>query len=126
MSDNEIVNILIDKVCEVCRVSREHVLADIKLPSVVRARVLIVQFLRRIGMTNDSIATIVLQMQGEDATITKIKNKAKVINKMFNAYAVHRIESYSFCLASAEIAKFCRDEYMKYYEPDMKSLPKSR
>ena len=81
MKKSEIFDILVNKVCDVCEVRIDTLIKGSKLQSVVDARVLSVQYLRRIGLTNDDIALIVMRKIKGDMTwcppIQEVKAKAK-------------------------------------------------
>lgn len=127
MKKSEIFDILVKKVCEVCEVRYEMVITGSKLQSVVDARVLSVQYLRRIGLTNDDIALIVMRKLKGDMTwcppLHDVKAKAKGVQKMFDSYSQRCLESYAFCIMSSEIKDFCREQYSDMYLSWMKQLP---
>lgn len=124
MKKSEIFNILLDKVAEVCEVYKEHIISGVKLQAVVDARILMVQYLRRIGLSNDDIALVYYKFNNISPTLEEIKCKAKNIDRLYNSYQDRCLQSYSFCLMSKEIAQYCRDEYQThYFEPTMKQLP---
>lgn len=126
MKKSEIFAILLDKVAEVCEVKPERIISGVKLQAVVDARVLVIQYLRRIGLSSDDIALVALKSQGIEPTdIKEIKRKAKNVDKLFNMYSSRCLQSYDFCLMSKEISQWCREQYQTlYFEPDMKQLPK--
>lgn len=127
MKKSEIFNLLLDKVADVCEVKRESIISGIKLQAVVDARILLVQYLRRIGLSSDDIALVSLKLQGKEPNdIKEIKQKAKTVDRLFNAYSSRCLQSYSFCLMSQDISKWCRGEYQTIYieHHDMKQLPK--
>lgn len=68
MKKSEIFDRLLDKVCEVCEVRLGNIINGSKLQAVVDARMLAVQYLRRIGLTNDDIALIVMRKAKGDMT----------------------------------------------------------
>lgn len=104
-----------DHVCEICEVRRELVVGDRKLQAVFDARLLAVQYLRRLGMSNDDIALLVLREQAGDPKymplITDIRKKARSIARMFNSYSERCLQSHVFCLASREVQDYCRAHY---------------
>lgn len=120
-------DLLLDKVGEVCEVRREDVVNGCKMQSVVDARVLLVQYLRRIGLSNDDIASIVLRKMNPDPdyypTPEETKRKAKGVDKMFASYSERCLQSYAFCLMSRDIKAFCREAYQEFYLFGMKMLP---
>lgn len=127
MKPSEMFSILADKVCEVCEVRKEDIINGSKNQSVVNARVLLVQYLRRVGLSSDEIAKIVLvqksTQEGYYPTDEEIRKKAKGVDKMFSCYSQHCLESYAFCLMSKEIKEFCHDAYRDMYRYGMKELP---
>lgn len=127
MKKSEIFDVVITKVAEVCEVSVERIISPSRVQSVVEARVLLVQYLRRIGLSNDNIAEILMRRKAGDPTMeisdNELKQKAKTIDSIFNSYSMRCLQSYSFCLMSQELAKFCRDEYGERHEIWMKKIP---
>lgn len=61
MKKSEVFDEMLEKVCEVCEVTAEHILNDSRIPAVVDARILLVQYLERAGLSNDDVALIVLK-----------------------------------------------------------------
>lgn len=104
-----------DHVCQICEVRRELVVGDRKLQAVFDARLLAVQYLRRLGMSNDDIALLVLREQAGDPAymplITDIRKKARSVARMFNSYSERCLQSHVFCLASREVQDYCRAHY---------------
>ena len=127
MKKSEIFDILVNKVCEVCEVRMDTLINGSRLQSVVDARVLSVQYLRRIGLTNDDIALIVMRKIKGDMTwcppIPEVKAKAKGVQRMFDSYSQRCLDSYAFCIMSSEIKDFCREQYKDMYLSWMKQLP---
>lgn len=123
MKKSEIFDVLLSKVAEKCEVDEEDIVRGCKLQSVVDARVLLVQYLRRIGLSNDDIAAIFLRRNGADTTTLSVKKKAKSIDKMFASYSQRCLDSYAFCLISEDIRDYCRDTYEGVYVYGMKQLP---
>lgn len=127
MKKSEMYNLVMDKVCEICEVRRDTVINGRKMQAVVDARILIVQYLKRIGLSSDDIALMVLRELAGDPSLcpplSELKKKAKAVDKMFNFYSSRCLESYSFCLMSVDIKGWCRDRYKEYYIYGMKELP---
>lgn len=130
MRKSEIYNRIVDKVCEVCEVRRDSVIQGRKMQAVVDARILIVQYLKRIGLSADDIALYVFrELEGDPCLcppLDVLKKKAKGVDKMYNSYSARCLESYSFCLMSVEVRDFCHDEYTDLYCLGMKELPAKR
>lgn len=120
-------DMLVDKVCEVCDVDLDLVINGSRRHDVVEARILAVQYLRRIGLTFDDISLIVLRKVSGDKnfqpSMKDVKLKAKAVQKMFNSYSQYCLDSYSFCLMSRDIQEFCHSKYKEYYLGWMKHLP---
>lgn len=118
---------LLDEVCEVCEIRKSLLVAGSRLQAVVDARVLLVQYLRRIGLTSDDIALFVLRRKSGDPdlcpALPELKKKSKNIDKLFGMYSARCLESYAFCLMSVEIKAFCEDKYKEYYLSWMKAPP---
>lgn len=127
MKKSEMFDLLAEKVCEVCQVKLDNILNGCKLQSVVDARMLLVQYARRAGLSSDDIALIVLRKLQKDDTycpsLEVIKNKAKGIDRMFNLYATRCLQSCMFGLMSVEIRNYFRDTYVDFYQIGMKELP---
>ena len=127
MKKSEIFDILVNKVCDVCEVRVDTLINGSRLQAVVDARVLAVQYLRRIGLTNDDIALIVMRKIKGDMTwcppMHDVKQKSKGVQKMFDSYSRRCLESYAFCIMSSEIKDFCRELYKDMYLSWMKQLP---
>lgn len=119
MKKSEMFDLMIDEVCQVCEVRKEDVISGRKLQAVVEARVLAVQYLRRIGFSNDDIATIILRKKMSDPyyypEIEEIKSKAKGIEKMFSSYSEHCLQSKAFCILSQDIKEFCTKQFQHDY-----------
>lgn len=130
MKKSEMFNILVSKVCEICEVSRTHLIGGSRLQSVVDARLLAVQYLRRIGLSSDEIALIAMRENADNPDycppLEEIKKKAKAVNKIFNSYSERCLQSYSFCLMSMDVKEFCRESYKNLYIAGMKDLPPYR
>lgn len=127
MKKSEIFDELVEKICEICEVRKEVLLSGRKLQSVVDARILCVQYLRRIGFSSDDIAIIFIRKQvcdmGYCPPIRELKSKAKNIDRLFALYSDRCLQSYLFCLISVEIRDYCREKYAELYLAGMKELP---
>lgn len=115
MKKSEIFNLVIDEVCEECEVRRDCVIDGNRMQSVVDARILAVQYLRRLGLSSDDIALFVLREIDGDPTlcpdIKDLKSKARSVNKMFNSYSARCLESASFRSMSLDIKHFFLNEH---------------
>ena len=130
MRKSEMFGQIVDKVCEVCEVSRDLLIGGSRLQAVVDARILAVQYLRRTGLSNDDISLLVLREKAGDNTIHPaveiLRKKSKGIQKEFLSYTERCLQSYAFCLMSEDIKKFCRETYSELYVYGMKELPTKR
>ncbi|MCQ2147321.1 MAG: hypothetical protein MJZ16_07380 [Bacteroidales bacterium] len=128
MKKSEMFSIVLGKVAEVCEVREESIINGSKMQAVVDARILAVQYLRRIGLTNDDIALIIYRISSGDMnacpTMSDLKKKARNIDRLFCSYSQRCLESYAFCLMSKEIKEFCHEKYSEHYLGWMKDLPK--
>lgn len=126
MKKSEMCDLVLAKVSEVCEVNKESIIQGSRLQAVVDARVLAVQYLRRIGLSADDIATYALTRKnlGEPPTLEEVKKKSKSIEKMFDSYSRRCLESYAFCLMSKDIKDWCKEKYKDYYLSWMKEPPK--
>lgn len=128
MRKSEIFHTLLDEVSKVCEVRKDCIIQGSKLQAVVDARTLAVQYLRRIGLSSDDIALLVLREKAGDPelcpSLPDLKKKANGINKTFNSYSSRCLESYAFCLMSQDIKDFCRRKYEELYLSGMKALPR--
>lgn len=122
MKRSEIFDTVIGKVAEVCEVNVDDIISGSKIQSVVDARVITVQYLRRAGLSNDDIAEIVLKKLGITPTVDAVKRKAKGVDKMFCSYSNRCLQSFAFCLMSKDIKAFCRETYKDMYIHGMKEL----
>lgn len=128
MKKSEIFNLLMDKICDVCEVRKESIIGGAKYQTVVDAKVLLVQYLRRLGLTNDEIALIMLRMKEDDMnyfpSVEEVKRKAKGIDNLFKIYSERCIQSRAFGLMSIEIRDFCAQTFDDMYYIGMNQKPK--
>ena len=108
MKKSDIFNLVLDKVVEVCEVRRESILNRLKVNSVVDARILLAYILRRLGLTNDDIALVILRTTlGRTPEFDEIKIKAKNVNKLFMMYS-DRYQSFAFKQMARELCEFAK------------------
>lgn len=116
MKKSELFLIILDKVAEVCEVRKEDILSGTKVQAVVDARILAIQYMRRMGLSSDDIAVVMLRMNSQEPgcapTIKEIKAKAKSIDKTFNLYSSRCLDSKAFQMMSIEIRDFCRETFV--------------
>lgn len=90
MKKSEYFNIIVDAVCDECEVQRDSVIKGTRLQSVVDARILCIQAMRRVGMTNEDIALCVHRERTGDKTacldLHELKSRARGMQKSFVAY----------------------------------------
>lgn len=127
MKKSEIFDIVLAKVADVCEVSGDLIINGSKLQAVVDARLLVVQYLRRIGLSSDDIALTTLRRKSGDPNLVppigELRKKSKGIDKMFSNYSLRCMQSYAFCLMSKDISDFCRERYKDFYLSWMKRMP---
>lgn len=118
MKKSEIFDIVLAEVAAVCEVSADDIINIVRRQDVVDARVLVVQYLRRIGLSFDDIAVIVLRRQlvgtcfeGSEPTERQIKSKARGVQKMFCSYTQRCLESRAFRLMSIEVRDFLLERF---------------
>lgn len=108
-------NTILAQVCELCEVDEETLMSGCKQQSYVDARMLCVQYVRRLGMTSDEIATIVIRKLKGDMTYKptpeEIRSKSRGIEKMFNTYPTRCLQSRAFVLMSTAMKKFCDERF---------------
>lgn len=119
MVKTEMFNAVLTKCCEECDALPEEVLTCCRRPNVVDARVLTVQYTKRLGLTNKDIAAIVLKkLNGDDnyrPPLGEIDNKARGVEKMFASYTVRCFNSKAFRMSSVKIKNFCNENYHDDY-----------
>lgn len=119
MKKSEMFKIILERVCELCEVEQEGVLGGCKQQSYVDARMLCVQYLRRLGLTSDEIAIIVIRMlngdMGHKPTAEEVRGKSRGVEKMFNGYSTRCLQSRAFVLMSTELKKFCDQQFWAEY-----------
>lgn len=119
MRKSDMFDAVLTKVCEVCEVLPEEVLNCCKRPNVVDARVLTVQYTKRLGLTSKEIAAIVLKKLNFDTNyhppLEDIDRKARGVDKMFGSYTNRCFNSKAFRLMSMEIKEFVNQQYYDEY-----------
>ena len=89
MKKSEIYSEVMDKVCDICEISRKSIINGLRFESVVDARVLAIQAMRRVGLTNEDIALYIhREKQGDNLAMlsrTDLKSKARGIQKSYVA-----------------------------------------
>lgn len=112
-------NDILVQVCDLCEVDAEGVLNGCKQQSYVDARMLCVQYLRRLGMTSDEIAIIVIRMLRNDMTYKpaadEVRGKSRGVEKMFNSYSNRCLQSRAFVLMSTALKKYCDERFWAEY-----------
>lgn len=113
MKPTECFDILADKVSEICEVRKEDIINCCKSQNAINGRVLLVQYLRRLGFSNQDIARIVLIKSKKFLNITPsekdIKKKAKCVNSIFSSYSQYCLDSKLFVSMSRDVHSFCQN-----------------
>lgn len=90
MKKSKYFDAIIDAVCKECEVQREMLISSNRLQSLVDARILAVQAMRRVGMTNEDIALCFHRERTGDMNswldVSDLKSRARGIQKSFVAY----------------------------------------
>lgn len=98
MKKSEYFNIIMDAVCEECEIRRDSVIKGTRLQSVVDARILCIQAMRRVGLTNEDIALCVHRERTGDTDacldVSELKSRARGLQKSFVAYTERCDESH--------------------------------
>lgn len=98
MKKSEYFNIILDAVCEECEINRASVIKGTRIQPIVDARVLAIQAMRRVGMTNKDIALCVHRERtgDKDAILdaAELDSKARGIQKSFVSYTERCSESH--------------------------------
>lgn len=119
MKKSEMFNTILNQVCELCEVDAQGVITGCKQQSYVDARMLCVQYLRRLGLTSDEIAIIVIRLLMGDMnykpTNEEIRSKSRGVEKMFNSYSTRCLQSRAFVLMSTDLKKFCNEHFWSDY-----------
>lgn len=108
MKKSEIYSEIIDKVCDICEVRRESMINGVRFESVVDARVLAIQAMRRVGLTNEDIALYFhREKQGDNLAVlsrTELKSKARGIQKSYVSYTQRcDTRGIAFCQLSIDV-----------------------
>lgn len=119
MKKSEMFNTILRQVCELCEVDAEGVVNGCKQQSYVDARMLCVQYLRRLGLTSDEIAIIVIRILKGDMSYKpnqeEVRSKSRGVEKMFNSYSTRCLQSRAFVLMSTDLKKFCDEHFWAEY-----------
>lgn len=109
MKKSELFDTLVDKVSEVCEVCPSAIVSGCRAQSVVDARMLLVYYLRYVGLSNDDVALIFLIRSEHDRPSNeRIKGKAKGIDRLYNCYRYRCKESFIFASMSSELGTYVR------------------
>lgn len=110
MKKSEIFDTIQRKVVEICEVNFQEFTSGVKGHDVVDARILCVQFLWRVGFSNEEIALFVLSsnrgMTGLTTSSPEVKSKAKHINKLLNSYNQRCKDAFTFRRLASKLNEF--------------------
>lgn len=126
MKKSEIFDIILNEVVDVCEVTAEDVLNVKRTQSAVDARVLVVQYCRKAGLSNDDIAKIVLRKTDGCLDDQYVLYKSKGVERMYYSYLDRMRESYAFGLMDDEICEYLKTKYGDIFKSGMKKLPAMR
>lgn len=115
MDKYDAFDLVLDKAADVCHVRKEDIINGSTLHCVYEARVLVVQFLRRYGLTYDDISTIVLRRLNPDPdyfpTIKEVRTKSKSISRLWSRYNDCCMNSKIFVAIATDINDYCRETF---------------
>lgn len=115
MKKSEIFSLIVDEVCDECEVQRDALINGVRLQSVVDARILAVQAMRRVGLTNEDIALCVhrerIGDKGAGLELAELKSRARGIQKNFTAYTSRCEQSRVFCGHSVDVMWFIHEKF---------------
>lgn len=122
----EMFLVILNYVCQVCRVNAVDIVEYIKCQPVTDARSILVYYLYRAGYSNKDIATMFLCYGKEDSyipSVEEVNKKAKGLDKMRYAFADKIGQNYIFSLMAQDVLNFLVDKYGSMYQFGMKRLP---
>lgn len=110
MKKSEIFDAIQREVVEICEIDFDEFTSGVKGHDVVDARIICVQFLWRVGFSNEEIALFVLSrnrgMTGLTTSSPEVKSKAKHINKLLNSYNQRCKDAFTFRKLATKMNKF--------------------
>lgn len=115
MKKSELFDQILAKTCEICEVRVDDVLNGSKLQAVVDARYLAVQYMRRVGLSNNDISLILFRKDCDDPmacpSMTDLRQRAKSVQRMFDSYGQRCFDSKAFRLMSIDLHKWCNEQF---------------
>lgn len=122
MRPSEIYSSIVEIVCEEREITVEELHSKYHPHHYVEARVLAVQYLRRVGLSRDDIAKEILKHKGiTNPSQDEIKQKAKNVDKLFCSYSTYCLNSDAFCGYSQTIKERCTEKYPELFSRGSKS-----
>lgn len=116
MKKSEIFDAIQVNVAKICEVDFDEFTSGVQSHDVVDARIICVQFLWRVGFSNEEIALFVLThnrgMTGLTTSSPEVKSKAKHINKLLNSYNQRCKDAFTFRNQAGDTSKFLA-EFMR-------------
>ena len=110
MKKSEVFDAIQRKVVEICEIDFNEFTSGVKGHDVVDARIITVQYLWRVGFSNEGIALFVLTrnrgMTGLTTSSPEVKSKAKHINKLLNSYNQRCKDAFTFRRLSTQMSEF--------------------
>lgn len=107
MRKSEIYDYVVNDVCEICEVSRDSLLSESRLQPLVDARILVVQYLRRLGFGFDEITLNIIRERVDTPDykppIIEIRKKSKNLRRQFCCYTLRCLDSKMFQRLSREL-----------------------
>lgn len=110
MKKSEIFDAIQRKVVEICEIDFDEFTGGVKGHDVVDARIICVQYLWRVGFSNEEIALFVLSrnrgITGLTTSSPEVKSKAKHINKLLNSYNQRCKDAFTFRKLATKMSQF--------------------
>lgn len=116
MKKSEVYSDVVDIVCGICEIRRSTLISGSRMQAVVDARILCVQYLRRVGMNFEEIALYMMREHDNDSSecppLSELRKKSKGLRKMFCNYSLRCLDSRMFQILSVEIQRAIKEKYL--------------
>ena len=102
---------LLNKAAELCECPVSWILEDSKINAAIDAKYLVVQYMRRLGYSNDDVALAVCLARGKEPEPNEIRAKAKYVCKIFRDYSERCNNNRQFVSVSEQMSEFCHEAF---------------
>ncbi len=102
---------MLNKAAELCECPVSWILEDSKINAAIDARYLVVQYMRRLGYSNDDVALAVYLARGQELEPKEIRSKAKYVCKIFRDYSERCNNNKQFIKTSQQMAEYCHEAF---------------